>query len=611
MKTLNLGILAHVDAGKTSLTERLLFNAGVIATMGSVDLGNTQTDSLELERERGITIQSAVVSFTMDDLTVHLIDTPGHSDFIGEVERALKVLDGAILVVSAVEGIQAQTRILMQTLKKLNIPTLIFVNKIDRRGACYEELIEKIKERLSPYAVAMCTVSELATPQAKVAAIHNLFTDQIRSGKCHPIFFGSAITGAGISELQWGIYHLLPSLTCLKDAPLRGTIFKIERGPQGEKIAYLRLYAGQVRVRQTLTLYQTGKTSIKEKVTAIHRFQKGTNSSVEQITAGHIAKIKGLHRAKIGDQLHPHELEAKDPLFCPPTLETVIYTEDKALEPKLFSALQSMAEQDPWINARVDPSRNEITVSLYGEVQKQVIQARLEQEFGLHVLFKETTTIYIERICKKGEALQQIHRRRHNEFWAEIGLRVEPAEAGSGIVYRLGVEWGCIPKSYHTAIEESVFETLKRGLYGWEITDCVVTLFEAGICPLSTASEFRKSAPLLLMQAIQQAGTCVCEPMAEFELEASSSMLSMLIVKLIESGAVIEDTKISQEIGVVMGRMPANRVHQLEKQLPGMTQGSALFFSRFAGYDPVKGKIPSRDIFDGSLIDRRKLRKQH
>jgi ribosomal protection tetracycline resistance protein len=612
MKTLNLGIVAHVDAGKTSLTERLLFNAGVIRTMGSVDSGSTQTDSLELERERGITIQSAVVSFTMDDLMVHLIDTPGHSDFIGEVERALKVLDGAILVISAVEGIQAQTRVLMQTLKKLHIPTLLFVNKIDRRGACYEELIEKIEQRLTPYGVPMSTVSQLGTPKAFVSSIENRerFAEHTALGTSHPIFFGSAITGAGVLELQWGIRHLLPALTCQKEAPLRGTIFKIERGAQGEKIAYLRLYAGEVRVRQMVTLYRNDSemSSTREKVTAIHSFQKGTGSSVSLLTAGHIAKIRGLQSARIGDQLHPQEERAREALFCPPTLETVIYAVDKSIEPKLFGALQSMAEQDPWINARVDPARQEITVSLYGEVQKEVIQARLEQEFGLQVFFKETTTIYIERILKKGEALQQIHRRRHNEFWAEIGLRVEPGEPGSGNVYRMGVEWGCIPKSYHTAIEESVFETLKRGLYGWEITDCVVTLFEAGICPLSTASEFRKSAPLVLMQAINQSGTHVCAPMAHFELEAPLQSLSPIIVKLIESGAVLEDTKIAQEEGVVIGRLPASCVHHLEKQLPGLTQGSALFFSQFSGYDPVTGEFPRRMIFDGSLVDRRKLR---
>src|SRR6266853_2584781 len=155
MRTLNLGILAHVDAGKTTLTERLLFAAGVIDEIGSVDDGSTQTDSLELERQRGITIKAAVVSFAIGDLTVNLIDTPGHPDFIAEVERVLNVLDGAVLVVSAVEGVQAQTRVLMRTLRRLRIPTLLFVNKIDRGGAQPDRVLAEIAARLTPAVVAM------------------------------------------------------------------------------------------------------------------------------------------------------------------------------------------------------------------------------------------------------------------------------------------------------------------------------------------------------------------------------------------------------------------------------------------------------------------------
>src|SRR5882724_9153831 len=203
---LNLGILAHVDAGKTSLTERLLYAAGVIDEIGSVDDGSTQTDSLALERQRGITIKSAVVSFVIDDVTVNLIDTPGHPDFIAEVERVLSVLDGAVLVISAVAGVQAQTRVLMRALQRLGIPTLIFVNKIDRRGAQGEELLAGIAERLDVDL---------------------------------PVFFGSAITGAGVDGLIDGITKLLPVADCDADAPVSGTVFKVDRGKAGEKVAYV------------------------------------------------------------------------------------------------------------------------------------------------------------------------------------------------------------------------------------------------------------------------------------------------------------------------------------------------------------------------------------
>src|SRR3979409_2117410 len=169
MRTLNLGILAHVDAGKTSLTERLLYAAGVIDEVGSVDEGSTQTDSMALERQRGITIKSAVVSFVIDDVTVNLIDTPGHPDFIAEVERVLSVLDGAVLIVSAVEGVQAQTRVLMRALQRLHIPTLIFANKIDRGGARYGRLLQSISKKLAPGIIPMGSASGLGTRSALYA----------------------------------------------------------------------------------------------------------------------------------------------------------------------------------------------------------------------------------------------------------------------------------------------------------------------------------------------------------------------------------------------------------------------------------------------------------
>src|SRR6187401_2786326 len=266
MRTLNLGILAHVDAGKTTLTERLLYNAGAIDHVGSVDAGTTQTDSLDLERERGITIRSAVASFVLGDLAVNLVDTPGHPDFIAEVERVLGVLDGAVLVVSAVEGVQAQTRILMRALQRLRVPTLIFVNKIDRAGADYERVLRAIAERLTPAAVAITRPRGAGTPSAAVepthaearlidvlaehddellaayveddagvsaVRLHEALATQARRALVHPVFFGSARTGAGVDELIAALPELLPAVGGDADGPLSATVFKIERDQAG------------------------------------------------------------------------------------------------------------------------------------------------------------------------------------------------------------------------------------------------------------------------------------------------------------------------------------------------------------------------------------------
>ena len=289
-RTLNLGILAHVDAGKTTLTERLLYAAGVIDQIGSVDAGTTQTDSLALERQRGITIKSAVVSFAVGDVTVNLIDTPGHPDFIAEVERVLSVLDGAVLVISAVEGVQPQTRVLMRALLRLRIPTLLFVNKIDRAGAGEERVLRAIAARLSPAVVPMGSASGLGTRAAgftpwgeadagararlaeilaerdegilaayiddelslPYARLRQELAVQTRRALVYPVYFGSAATGAGVSALMAGLTELLPTGTGNPGGPVSGRVFKIERGPGGEKLAYLRMFSGTIRTRDRL-----------------------------------------------------------------------------------------------------------------------------------------------------------------------------------------------------------------------------------------------------------------------------------------------------------------------------------------------------------------------
>ncbi|WP_307793436.1 GTP-binding protein [Amycolatopsis sp. MtRt-6] len=304
MKTLNIGILAHVDAGKTSLTERLLFEAGVIDRLGSVDRGDTQTDSLELERRRGITIRSAVVSFVTGGTRITLIDTPGHSDFIAEVERALRVLDGAVLVVSAVEGVQAQTRVLMRTLRRLGIPTLIFVNKTDRPGA--RDRLGDIRAKLAPRAVALSAppdeLSELLADgddaflesyvdgNVGEAECRAELIRQVARGELHPVLAGSAITGAGVADLVTAMAELLPATERTGDGPLHATVFKIDRGRAGEKIAYARLHSGSLAPHQRISFYR-GETEFTGRVSAVR------TADDDVALAGDVARVRGCGRS--------------------------------------------------------------------------------------------------------------------------------------------------------------------------------------------------------------------------------------------------------------------------------------------------------------------------
>ncbi len=463
--TLNLGIVAHVDAGKTTLTERLLFAAGVIDEVGSVDDGTTQTDSLALERQRGITIKTAVASFAIGGVTVNLIDTPGHPDFIAEVERALSVLDGAVLVISAVEGVQPQTRILMRALQRRCVPALMFVNKIDRRGAGYDRLLRDISRRLSPAVVAMGAADELGTCAAGFTAwdgsdagftarlaevladqddsvlaayltggpglpyrrLRRELAAQTRRGRVYPVFFGSALTGAGVGALMSGVAGLLPTAGRDLGGPASGQVFKVERGAAGEKVAYVRMFTGRVRARDKVR-FGDGR---ERKVTGISVFDGGPDTRRDSVSAGQIGKLWGLAEIRVGDPVGTLRPDARRHRFAPPTLETVVVPGDPGQLGALRAALAQLAEQDPLINVRQDDIRREISVSLYGEVQKEVIEATLASDFGLDVGFRETTTICIERLAGPGAAAERM-REAANPFLATVGLRLEPAAAGWG-----------------------------------------------------------------------------------------------------------------------------------------------------------------------------------
>ncbi|MEV8452850.1 translation factor GTPase family protein [Streptomyces sp. NPDC052095] len=654
MHTLNLGILAHVDAGKTSLTERLLHTAGVIDEIGSVDDGSTRTDSLALERQRGITIKSAVVSFAVEDTTVNLIDTPGHPDFIAEVERVLNVLDGAVLVVSAVEGVQAQTRVLMRTLRRLRIPTLVFVNKVDRGGARDGAVLRAVAGKLTPAVLAMGRVEEPGTPGARCVpytGADTAHTDRLaelladhddtllaayvedtaplpyhrlrselaaQTGRAlvHPVYFGSAITGAGVDALVDGVRELLPASRGDAAGPVSGTVFKVERGPGGERTAYVRMFSGTVRLRDRLPFGRDDRRA-EAKVTGIDLFDQGSAVRGTEVGAGRIARLQGLDGIRIGDPVGVPDATVPDRWFAPPTLESVVVPVPPAGRGELHAALARLAEQDPLIDLRQDDVRKEVSVSLYGEVQKEVVQATLADEFGIGVTFRETTTICLERPNGTGAAYEIIDE-GDNPFLATVGLRVDPAPAGSGNSYRLEVELGSMPSSLMRAVEETVRETLEQGIHGWRVTDCAVTMTHSGYWPRqshshatfdksmsSTAGDFRNLTPLVLMDALRRAGTTVHEPIHRFRLELPAELLGPVLPVLARLRAVPGTPAPHGDVCVLEGEIPAAGVHELQQLLPSLTRGEGVLESGFARHLPVVGTPPDRPRTDRDPLHRK------
>ena len=563
MRCLNLGILAHVDAGKTSLTERLLYEAGVIDAVGSVDAGTTQTDTLALERTRGITIRAAVVSFAIGETTVNLIDTPGHPDFIAEVERVLALLDGAVLVISAVEGVQAQTRVLYGALQRLGVPTLIFVNKIDRAGAQDAALLARIAERLSPASWRWARSRDLGLRRAAVRAF----------GPDDPAFVARPRRAAGrrgrcaAGGVRGRPHAALRGPARCAGRPDRGLpgppgVLRLghhrrwHRGPAGrDRRAVARAGAGRRRASERGGLQGRarrrrradrlraavwdGRVDARERlavhgeerrVTRIELFDDGEAKPVDTLPAGRIGKLWGLGDIRIGDPLGaPRHGLARQ--FAAPTLETVVRPVRGSDKGRLFAALAQLAEQDPLIALRQDDLRGEIAVSLYGEVQKEVIRDTLAADFRVEADFAETTPICIERLVGEGAALWE----PPYPFIARVGLRVEPRAPGAGVEFRLEVDVGSLPAAFFKAVEDAVRETLHQGLQGWEIPDAFVAMTHViryRHWATSNPAEHRRLTPLALMQAVKRAGTVVCEPIDRFSLSAPEAALAALLPEL-------------------------------------------------------------------------------
>jgi ribosomal protection tetracycline resistance protein len=641
VRTVNLGILAHVDAGKTTLTEQLLFAAGIIDEVGSVDAGSTQTDFLDLERQRGITIKAAVVSFMVGDVAVNLIDTPGHPDFIAEIERVLGVLDGAVLVVSAVEGVQPQTRILMRTLKRLGIPTLLFVNKIDRTGAAPDQVVRAISEKLTQAVVVVDVVrgagtrdsasapadlstGDLRTRSLDVLADHDdeilarvmdgrkVSDEQLeralerlsRRGEVHPVLFGSALTGQGVDRLMHAITRFLPIGTADAGPDLEGSVFKIERGPKGEQLAYVRLFSGRLRVRDKLRLHDEDR-----KVSRIEVFDQGGAVVRSEAHAGQIARVWGLSGVRIGDELGARDARPREH-FDPPTLEAVVEPRRAADAGALYAALMRLAEQDPLINVRRDDVRREMSVSLYGQVQQEVIQATLANDFGIDVAFRETTMICVERPLGPGDAVEEIG--ADNPFLAAVGIHMEPAAVGSGVSFHMAAPLHTVPLYVYGSVEEFrssmgriVDDTLAEGLWGWRVIDCVVTMTRSDYRPPGTGRrDFRYLAPLVLMAALRSAGTVVCEPVHRYRLEIPADTLAAVAQALARSEGVTQSIRMGATTCELEGVIAAARLHDLHRLLPGLTQGEGLLESVFDHYRPIRGEPPTRPRTDRDPLNR-------
>ncbi|MER5319545.1 translation factor GTPase family protein [Streptosporangium roseum] len=627
---LNLAIIAHVDAGKTSLTERLLFECGAISEIGSVDDGTTRTDSNEIERARGITIRSGVVSFQDGDRQYNLVDTPGHADFVAEVERALMAVDAVILVIAAPEGVQPQTRALHRVVARLRLPTVVFVNKIDSVGAAGFELMKELSAKLGLTPVAMGALANQGTREAEFTEIRDAglrrhwaerlaehdevileqfvgdrqpsdeqllkaLREQAGAGSVQPVVFGSSLTGAGIDALRSVLRQVLePSPG---SAELSARVFAIELDERREVTALVRCYGGSLADRQQVTVQRLDGTSFRARVRGLTVVAPRSDTR-RNLTVGHIARLRGVPLG-VGDRLGTGEIPARHGQFPAPALQVAVRPDDPLKAPALRAALLKLADQDPLLRAELGPDGESI-VHLYGDVQQEVLQETLSQDFGLEARFDEPEIVHVERPVGVGSAVEMIG----NGFLATVGLRVAP---GVGFTYRREVELGAMPVSFHDAVEESAESALRQGRHGWRVIDIEVTLTHCGYWarPYSAAADFRDATPHVLMRALAGAETRVYEPMHRFWIELEEEYLGTVTRHLRRHEGEVEQYGQAVDLWLIEGRIPLRTLATVRRQLMSLTNGRMLLTSLADGDKEARREPPPmRPRTDGNPFDR-------
>ncbi|MGI8870961.1 MAG: GTP-binding protein [Mycobacteriales bacterium] len=621
-RTLNLGIVAHVDAGKTSLTERLLADAGAIERAGSVDTGDTQTDTSSIERRRGITISSAVVAFTASDTHINILDTPGHAEFVAEVERALLVLDAAVLVVSASHGVQPRTRILMRALRRMQLPTLVFVNKIDLASVDPEAVTAEVRARLSDRTIVLTEVAADGTVRRRAAGeaaydseladtlslgddrlladlvagdgdpqrLRAALLRQVRAGVVHPVLHGSAVTGAGTGALVAAICELLPAACAgvpdAATAPV-ADVFKVGRDERGARTSYVRLRSGRLCNRDRVTVDRR-----RVKVTGVQAFSGAVRPESRTALAGEIAVVQTDPPLRVGDVIGGGAAGAGGPQLERPALETVVRPADPDRRVDLHAALLALADEDPLIRLRTDGA--DIAVSLFGDIQRQVLAERLGQEYGVAAEFAPPTVLYVEKPAGAGTGYEEMG--GDHRLAATVGLSVAPAPAGAGIRYHRPTAFnGVVPRAFAQAITDTVPAVLAQGPHNWPITDCTVTMTAAGYDSVSsTAGDFRLLVPLVLAAALHESGTTAYEPLLRYELDLPAGDCSRAMSALMQRGATVEAPRIDAGACVLTGLVAAARLYALQRDVASFTSGEGVLVTRGGGLRRFRGRLPER-----------------
>ncbi|MEK5395187.1 translation factor GTPase family protein [Paenibacillus sp. FSL K6-2859] len=617
---INVGIFAHVDAGKTTTTEHILYESGRIRALGSVDTGTALTDSMDVERQRGISVRAALASFEWKGVQINLVDTPGHVDFLSEVERSLRVMDCAVLILSSVEGVQAQSEMIWNALRKLGIPTLIFMNKMDRVGADPEAVLAQARNYLSSdiipvqqpigkeqeYIEAIDLWGRDADPAIQtellealaerdedlletymsgspidLAAWKKYMKTASASGRFFPMVYGVAAKGLGITALLDAMVEYFPRAGGNVEGAVSGIVYNIQRDKSMGRMAFVRLYEGMIRNRDTVMNYTQ---DIQGKVTQIRKVEGGRTEDVGALEAGDIAVLYGLSGVRIGDVLgHPEAIPAEAKLAVPLLTVRVFWGTDMD-DHKVIGALQELADEDPLLDTQWLQDERELHIKVMGPIQLEILNSVLEERYGLKVTFGQPSVIYKETPASVGEGF--IAYTMPKPCWAILRFQIEPGPPGSGLVYDSIVRSSDLLPQYQSETARRVPEALQQGLYGWEVTDLKVTLIEGQHHVWHTHPlDFAVATPMGIMDGLARVGTKLLEPILQVRIVVPEENGGRVMNDLVQMRGTFEPPVLQGERMIIEGRLPLATSLDYPVTLSSYTKGRSTFTSFFAGYE--------------------------
>ena len=607
MKRLTTGIMAHVDAGKTTLTEAMLYLTGNIRRLGRVDHGDAFLDTQELERERGITIYAKQAILRRGDLELTLVDTPGHVDFSAETERALQVLDCAILVVSAADGVQGHTETLWQLLEEAGVPVFLFVNKMDQPNEGKDAILKQLEGRLGHGFV------DMTDPEARgegAALCSEELMERYLSGEeftqeelaalvvqrqLFPVYFGSALQVEGVEELLDGIqaYTLEPEWP--QDFGAR--VFKITRDERGERLTWLKVTGGQLRVREVLH-----GPDWEEKVNQIRLYSGAKFTAVDVAPAGTVCAVTGLTRTTAGEGLGAEENWTGPRLE--PVLSYQVIPPEGVDASTLLERLRRLEEEDPQLQVEWEPHAEQVRVKLMGQVHREVLERELRRRFDLDVTFGPGSIVYLETLAKPVEGVGHFEPLRH---YAEVHLLLEPLEREAGLQIDTVCSEDVLDGNWQRLILTHLVEKQHVGvLTGSPITDLKLTLLTGkGHLKHTEGGDFRQATYRAIRQGLMMGETILLEPWYTFRLEVPGESVGRAMTDVQRMCGEFEGPQMRGETAVLTGSLPVSEVGDYWSQVAAYTQGRGRFSCRLDGYRPChntqqvveeRGYDPDRDV---------------